>query len=433
MIRVRGSLVTLLDSADMARAYALAAFGVTFSSFVIEHTAGLATLATMIVVLCIIGAAILWVRRIELSWLRFMPTTLMLFVAWAGVTIVLPESSGESGTSWLALVGYTFIATVIAHTRDSLQTVRALGDVLRVLLAVSLALEIMSGILLDMPFVFLDIQGNIAAGGPLQGVFGTRNMLGFVAVIAIITFVTETRTFSIPRGLGLASITLAVAMAALSASPTVFVLVIVTGVATLALYVVRKTKPEQRRATQMTLGITVVLGLLLLWLLRRPVTALLGAGTDFSMRTDLWDTIRGYIPLRLWQGFGWRGPWTINGKSEFPYTAINATGEHHGSALNAYLDVALQLGGVGLVLLVVTLGVALVRSWFVASERKSVLFAWTPLVLVTLLTDGMFESFPLVGAPWILLALCAVRAGQSKSWRERVHADRSPETDTTAG
>jgi exopolysaccharide production protein ExoQ len=47
-------------------------------------------------------------------------------------------------------------------------------------------------------------------------------------------------------------------------------------------------------------------------------------------------------------------------------------------------------------------------------------YAWTPLILVALLVDSMFESFTLTGLGWLMLVLCAVRAGQSRSWRERL-------------
>ena len=82
----------------------------------------------------------------------------------------------------------------------------------------------------------------------------------------------------------------------------------------------------------------------------------------------------------------------------------------------------LQLGWIGLVLFTAIAGVALVRSWLDASERRSVIYAWTPLILVALLVDSMFESFTLSGFGWLLLVLCAVRAGQSRSWRERIDA-----------
>ena len=74
-----------------------------------------------------------------------------------------------------------------------------------------------------------------------------------------------------------------------------------------------------------------------------------------------------------------------------------------------------------LVLLLCALGgTALVRSWVDASQRRSVVYAWTPLMLVTLAVTSVFESFVLVGVGWMLLVLCAVRAGQSRGWRERL-------------
>src|SRR5690606_14029016 len=85
-------------------------------------------------------------------------------------------------------------------------------------------------------------------------------------------------------------------------------------------------------------------------------------------------------------------------------------------------DVLLQLGIAGLLLFLILGVVALIRSWLVASVRRSVVYAWTPLVLVTLAVDSMFESFTLAGAGWFMLVLCALRAGQSRSWRENIDA-----------
>lgn len=422
------ALWRLLDSAALARVYALAAFGTAFGSFAIERMMSHVTLVTMVTGLCLLGLAILIVRRAELSLLRTVPTSLVLFVVWAGVTLIMPGRSGTSFASWLALVGFAFIAVVIAHTRDTLQTVRALGDVLRWLLLASLGVEILSGVLLDMPFPFLGVEGAIANLGPIQGIFGTRNMLGFVAVIALLTFVIELRTHSIDRALGVGSIVLAGLLAALSSSPTVLVLAAATAVATGALAIVRHTPAERRRTVQFTLAGVVIAGLAALFLARHWIIALLDAGSDISMRVELWNTITDvYVPLRPWQGYGWRGPWIVGGESAFPYTAINITGDRHGSALNAYVDILLQLGALGLALFVLACGAALVRSWFVASERRSVLYAWTPLVLVTLLTDSVVESFTLAGVGWMLLVLCVVRAGQARSWRELVDAARTPE------
>ncbi len=413
----RSPLVDLLDSALMARVYALAAFGVVFSGYAIEHTAGLATLATMIVGLCVVGVAILWVRRAEFSAVRLVPLTLLMFVAWAGVTLLFPTGRGQNPASWVALIGFGTIAVVIAHVRDTLQTVRALGDVLRALLTVSMIVEILSGILLDMPFPFLQVQGNLVQGGPVQGIFGTRNLLGLVCVIALITFVIELRTQSITRGLGVYSLVLGGGLAALSSSPTVIALCVAVGATTGALALVRHTPASRRPRAQWILAGIVATGLGAAWLMRGRLVEMIGAGPDVAQRAQLWDSIMDYVRYGPWQGWGWRGPWNPDDPRAFPYNAINTAGQHHASALNAYLDVLLQVGAVGLALFLITCGVALVRSWLVASDRRSVLYAWTPLILVTLLLDSLVESFTLVSIGWMMLVLCTVRAAQARPAR----------------
>jgi O-antigen ligase len=413
-------LVRLLGSVELARAFALAALTAIFGSYAIGRMTSPVTLATIIAVLCVLGAAILWVRRDELSPLRIAPSSLFAFLGWALVSMVWTTDRSDTFFGWMSLFGYAFLAITIGHIRDTLQTVRAIGDTLRVLLAVSLGVEILSGVLLDLPFTFLSIQGNLAAGGPVQGLFGSRNMLGFVAVIALITFVIEWRTQSVNSPLAVVSIGLAGSLAFLSASPTVLVLAVAVGIVTLALTIVRHTSPARRNLVQWILGILVALALTIAFALRHQIIALLDAGSDFSMRASLWNTILDFVTVKPIQGWGWFGDWA---RGEYPFTYINfQLDDHHQSALNAFFDVLLQLGAAGLVLFLLLGGVALIRSWLVASVRRSVVYAWTPITLVTLAVDSMFESFTLVGAGWFMLVLCALRAGQSRSWRENIDA-----------
>jgi O-antigen ligase len=404
----------------MARAFTLAALGAVFGSFAIERLTSQATLATIIAVLCLLGGAILWVRREELSPLRIAPSSLYAFLGWALVSLVWTSDKSETLFGWLSLFGYAFLALTIGHIRDTLQTVRALGDTFRALLAVSLGVEILSGILLDLPIVVLGVQGNLAVGGPIQGIFGSRNMLGFIAVLALITFVIEWRTQSVTRPIAIPSIALAAALAFLSSSPTVIVLAAAVGIVTTALTLVRHASPERRNIVQWTLGALVTLALTVAFLFRHQIIALLDAGSDFSIRATLWNKVLDFVALKPVQGWGWFGSWA---RGEYPFTYINfQLDDRHQSALNAYFDVLLQLGAAGLVLFLLLGGVALVRSWLVASVRRSVVYAWTPITLVTLAVDSMFESFTLEGAGWFLLVLCALRAGQSRSWRENVDA-----------
>ncbi len=425
-----GWLGTLLASASFARAFTLVVFAAVFSAYAIERIAGSVTYITIVAGLCVLGLAVMISRRRELSLLRLVPTTVVMFIAWALASIFWSSDASTSFWSWVSMAALAFLAVVIGHVRDTLQTVRALGDVLRVLLGVSLALEVLSGILLDIPFTFLGIQGKIAELGPVQGIFGTRNRLGFVAVLALITFLIEYRTQSVRPGVSLASVVLAGGLAVLSDSPTVVVLAVGVGLAVGALALVRHARPERRAGLQLALGALVVVGVFVGYTARHQIIALLGAGTDFSMRVELWNFMVDILRQRPVQGFGWFGVWD---QGEYPFNAINFwLDKDHATGLNAYFDVALQLGWVGLVLFLALGALALGRSWLVAGERRSVVYAWTPLMLVALLVDSMFESFTLTGLGWLMLVLCAVRAGQSRSWREKLDSGTDADTPGSA-
>ncbi|MFD5215770.1 O-antigen ligase family protein [Microbacterium sp. NPDC058345] len=413
-------LTALLDSAEFARAYTLTSLTAVFGSFLIERLTSTLTLATIVTFLAVVGAVTLLARRAELSLLRFAPSSLLAFLLLALISALWSTDRSTTFASWITLLGYTIIAITIGHVRDTLQTVRAIGDTLRWLLGVSLALELLSGVLLDTPVRRLGIEGNLALGGPIQGIFGTRNMLGFIAVVALITFVIEWRTHSVSRGVGVASVTLGGFLALLSASPTVVVLAAGVGVATTALTIVRHTPAERRAIVQWILGAVVIAALAVAFALRHQIIRILDAGSDFSMRADLWNLLLDFSAERPLTGWGWFGPWP---RGEYPFTYMNFLLEQsHRSSLNAYFDALLQLGWVGLALFVVLGGVAVVRSWLVASARRSVVYAWTPLVLVTLAVESMFESFTLTESGWVLLVLCTLRAGQSRSWRELIDA-----------
>lgn len=414
----RRYVVSLLASAEFARAYTIAGLGTAFGVFLIERITSTTTLSTIVALLALIGVGVLVARRDELALLRFAPTSLIGFLALALISLLWTTSRSGTVSGWLTLVGFTIIAVTIGHVRDTLQTVRAIGDTLRWLLSISLVLELLSGVLLDMPLTLVGVEGNLAVGGPIQGIFGTRNMLGFIAVVGLITFVIELRTQSVGRGLGVSSIALGGFLALLSASPTVVVLAAAVGVATTALTIVRHTSAHRRVRVQWILGALVGIALAAAFALRHLIIRFLDAGSDFSIRADLWNVILDFVAQRPITGYGWFGSWA-GGQYPVPYINYELSDQHR-SALNAYFDVLLQLGWLGLALFIVLGGVAIVRSWLVASVRRSVVYAWTPLLLVTLAVESMFESFTLTGAGWVLLVLCALRAGQNRSWRQNI-------------
>lgn len=422
------ALERLAASADFARAFTLTVFATLVGTHLIVAVAGIVTLRTIIAGLCVVAIGILVARREEISFLRLVPTTLLMFTTWAFASVFWSTDAFSSFWRWTAMAAVALLAVTIGHVRDTLQTVRALGDVLRAALSVSLVLEVLSGIIFDTPLRFLGIQGNIASFGPIQGIFGTRNMLGFVAVVALITFAVEMRTHSVRPGVAVFSLSLGAALGLLSASPTVLVLAVVVGAATAVLTLVRAVQAAQRTRVQWTVGAVVAVASVVVYLQRARIIDLLGAKDDLAMRSNLWAMARYFSARRPVQGWGWFGSWDV---SEQPFASINQLlSQRHTTALNAYVDVHLQLGWVGVMLFCVLGGLALVRSWLDASQRRSVVYAWTPLMVIALAVTSVFESVALFGLGWMLLVLCAVRAGQSRGWRERLGASGPPPTGT---
>ncbi|WP_105566908.1 O-antigen ligase family protein [Microbacterium halophytorum] len=419
MIRpLREQFVGLLGSADFARVYTIASLGTALGGFAIRYLASAWTLYAMIGGLTVIGAGMLWVRRRELTLIGFAPTMLLGFVVWALVSIAWAFDHWESFASWVELSAYTFIAVAIAQVRDTAQIVRALGDVLRALLLASIGVEVVVGILLDTEFGQLAIAGNIAYGGPIQGVFGTRNLLAFAAMIALVTFYVEWRLKAVSGGTALGSVILAGVVATLTNSPTAVVLAVALAATLAALLLVKRVRPERRLDVHRGLGVGVVALVAAAYLFRGPLFEAIDRATAFSNRADLWSEVLRWVQRRPIQGWGWYGDWR---EEPFPFRTINfLTGSTHSSALNAYLDVTLQLGAVGLILFVGMSALALARGWVLAVERRSPVFLWTPLMLVALLVTSLAESFTLAGPAWLLFVLCIVTAGKARSWRTLV-------------
>lgn len=412
---MRSALREFAGSARFAQALTLIAIGLAFSTHAVRATIGwpglLAALATLLV-LCGFSLVARW-RAVE--WYGILPLTILVFVGWAAASVIWSEAPGTTLLRVGYLVAFGMLGLYVALMRDTIQIVRAFGDVLRVLLGASVALEVLSGILLDLPIVILGIQGDIASLGPIQGIFGSRNLLGFVALVALLTFIVEWRTRSVPRGRSIASVVLASLCIVLAGSPTTWFALGASLVALGALYGLRRVPATSRLRWQIGLLATAVVVLVTGWVLRIRIIELLDARAEFDVRLEVWREVSRYLAANPLQGWGWMGRWPDSA----PYVWIErAVGRELSSALSAWIDAYFQVGVIGMLLFAALVGVALVRSWLLASNRRSVVYLWPALVLVALAVTSFAESFALQEGGWMLLIVCAVKAARDMSWRD---------------
>jgi exopolysaccharide production protein ExoQ len=413
----RDAVVRLLGSAPFGKAITITIVATAYLAFVLKATIEWPGLIAIVSALVVLAAASLAVRRHELEWRGILPISLLVFIGWSAVSVFWTDYQWAALSSILYQFAFAFLGVYVALTRDLIQIVRAFGDVLRTILAASIVLEVMSGLLLDLPFIFLRISGNLAEGGPIQGVLGSRNQLGLVALVALVTFFVEWRTRSVHHQLATISLVLGGVTLWFTRSPVAFGLTLVVAIAALALFGLRRLEPASRRVGQFTLLGALVISAMVALLARGQVVRVLNAGSEFEYRYSLWQTIGNINPDNSLEGFGWIGYWRTNLP---PYSGVGGVSATNQSALNAFVDVWFQLGLVGVTAFIVFVGLALARSWILASNKRSVVYLWPALILVVLITVSLAESSTLVEFGWFTLVVCALKASQDLSWRSRL-------------
>jgi O-antigen ligase len=375
-------------------------------------------------VLAVLSLAAQWR---EIGWNGLLPISLIGFIGWAAVSIFWSQYRWGTLGGLAYLIVFTMLAIYVALARDTIQIVRAFGDVLRFALGLSLAMEIFSGLLIDTPIQFLGITAQIADLGPITGLMNTTDQLGLVSVIALITFATELRTRSLPRATAIGSLILGTITLLLSRAPLAFGEAITVAAAAAVLYGLRRASERARRFLQLgVLGLIVAVAVLG-WIYRGAIVSIFNATGALTYRLHVWQAVLTFTQAKTLQGWGWIGAWRIE---IYPFSTIaRLNGPFPGTSLNAYLDVWFQLGLVGLVIFVGLLGLALIRSWLLASRRKSVVFAWPSLVLVALAISGLAESSILAEFALLSLVVCVVKASRELSWRSALADPYITESD----
>jgi hypothetical protein len=420
---------TILASAPLAKALSTASIGAAVFAYPLHQLLGWAGLIAVLSALVVFTVLSLVAQWREIGWSGLLPISLIAFVGWAGVSFFWSQYHWATVAGLAYLLAFTVLGIYVALARDTIQIVRSFGDVLRFALGLSLALEIFSGVLINRPIHLLGIDGRIAYLGPIQGLFETRDQLGLVCVIALITFQTELRTKSVTRGFAITSIVVAALMLLLTRAPLAFGAVLVVAAAAGALYGLRRTSDGSRRYWQVGVLVLAAAIAIVGWIFRTPIVTTFNAAGDLTYRLAVWHSVWKLVQPNLLQGWGWVGAWPHRA----PFTLVVGPGTRiPGSALNAYLDVWFQLGLIGFIVFLGFLGLAFTRSWFLASRRRSIVFTWPALVLVVLIIGALAESSILVEFGWLALVVCSVKASRELSWRTAFEA-LQPADDAPAG
>lgn len=365
---------------------------------------------------------------------RKIPKSLMLFMALATVSIAWSFYPGASalglGAQWAATAGGVFLALCLSWS----QIIRTLGWALRLIVAGSLLFELVVAIFVrhgvvplvlppfgdysgKIPEAFYWSRGLLFHGSQIQGIQGNSNILAMTSLIALIVFGVQLANRSVRRSSGITWLALAALTFVLTRSSTVIAATVLTALVLALTLWTRRRPPEKRGAVYGTAFGVIVVGVASVWLLWQPILNLLGKSDDLTGRGKIWEAVIGLAQQHPAFGWGWISywaPWV----EPFKGLAVRK-GVTYLQAHNAWLDVWLQIGIVGLIIFIILVASTLGRSWFAAVDRPrtSIVddqpFAATtllPLLLITaLIAQSAAESRILVEGGWALLVLITMK------------------------
>lgn len=386
---------------------------------------GWGALALLLVVFCVVALIRL---RPEWSWRR-MPKSLWLFVGFSVLSLAWSFYPGATLVGLAAQLTTTVAALFLGLCLSWAEFLRTFGVALRWVLALSILFEIYVAGFVGGPVLpfFTDYEGKVPAafywsrgllfdGGPIEGIVANRNLLAAAALMAVIVFGAQLAARSVRRGPGVFWLGTAVVTLALTRSATVMIAVAVVAIALGFALWARRVGPEGRRPVYLTATGLLVLGVVLLASLWGQVLALFGKSEDLTGRFDIWSSVAGLAAERPVAGWGWVGywaPWV----EPFDGLAVRK-GVTYLQAHNAWLDVWMQLGVIGVVLFAALVIGTLWRSWFLAVDRpRDALEDNRPytasslvpfLLMVAFIVQSVAESRILIESGWMLLVALAI-------------------------
>jgi exopolysaccharide production protein ExoQ len=396
--------------------------------------------ALCVVVLVAVGVEL---RRSRPS-LRRLPAPLLVFLALATASLAWSAYPGAT-LAGLAVTGVTAVGAVfLALCLSAEEFLGALSTALRSVVGLSLAFEAVVAVFVrgpvlplfpvfdagagTVPAAFYWSRGELLSGGAIQGIVGNANLLAMVALLCLIAVGVQTASGLLRRSRGWLWMTLALLTLALTRSGAVLAAAVaVAGVLALAL-LARRLRPTGRAVLSWSLlaalGIAVTAGTVF----GAAVVDFLRRNIDLTHRLDIWATVSELAAERPLQGWGWVSHWAPWVEPFDDLVVIN--GVTYLQAHNAWVDVYLQLGILGLAVFGALVLTVLVRSWWLATdpprlvpgrlEPFGALTLLPLLVLTALLVQSLMESRILVELGWTLFVALAVRVK-----REQVPVGRS--------
>lgn len=270
-----------------------------------------------------------------------------------------------------------------------------------------------------------------------RGPYSNKNMLGRVttlsAITALLVALSYHRRFWL-RLLGLGMFGLSVLILLLTTSKTTLVVF-------LALLVCLPVVAALRWNFNLTIAFSIVValvatvGILLVVTNFNTILDLLGKDATLTGRTPLWEALVVKIWESPWLGYGYSAFWLgWSGPSADVWATIDWAPRH---AHNGYLDIAAELGLVGLTLFLLTMLTALWRAIVWLRLTNTAYGYWPLLYLIGMMLYNSTGTMNIIRGSntiyWVIYVTVAVSlASEARQWRQQrlVKRGKRPAVET---
>ncbi|MDN4486905.1 O-antigen ligase family protein [Demequina sp. SYSU T00039] len=366
-------------------------------------------------------AAIVVAFRHHLDRVR-VPWLIVNFVALAAITLLWSETRAVTALATVALAVVTLVAATIVSTTGRTQVMAYLYRGLQVSIGLGLLFELYVAVVLREPLERR--AGDLArlssvdpgalppwsenlllAGGPIQGFVGNRNVFDSLALLAgiiAVVLLLERRVRRLDGFLTLAAVAL---VHLLTMSATVSIAMLYVSVLAAAALLIRRAPARRKRVlSYLVLACSAVVAVATIKF-RAEIFEMFDRSADATNRVFIWDeTMR--LAMARPEGWGYVGYWPIWHE---PYRSVV---DHVGVVVphghNAFLDAWMQMGLIGLALLLVIVVLTFGSAWRLV-ERASAGDTYIPLgwalLTAAIALEALAESRMLVDWGWFLLVV----------------------------
>ncbi|GGA65239.1 hypothetical protein GCM10011490_14890 [Pseudoclavibacter endophyticus] len=388
----------------------------------------------------LVGAVVILINKRPLPRLHHLPFPLLLFMAWCLASTIWSAYWPETLLASLVQLVTVVVGLAIAVTLTRPMLLRALSLAMRTIVGMSLVFEVIveaffpngvfplymlaPGVLESLtgdpgatfetaPPGFKWSHGHIFSGAAIQGIVGNRNLLAMIALLAAIAVTVQLLSKQLGRWNALIWLVLSLATVLLSRSMTVIVACGVVAFAALLIWIARPLRTRHRWMLYGAVAVAMVVCGAIVARFHADLFALINRSSDMSGRGDIWWAVTQLAWEHWLAGLGWISywaPWVEPFKGMLVVDGVQYLQAH-----NAYIDVWMQTGLIGVVPFVLLVITTLIRTWWLAIDGEqyrdnriphSAMLAF--LVMVALTVQSLTESRLLVEGNWLLLSSLAI-------------------------